>query len=292
MRTRTRNARSEEKSIIPASTALTFLLLPALLYLGAFFLYPLFRIVATSVTEPEFGIQNYLHAFGAPVYLEVIINTLKIGLTVTLICLSLGYPVAYMMVNVRPVVRQLLLVCVLVPFCSSLLVRTYAWMVLLQTEGVINQALTKAGVIENPLLLMYNRTGVTIGMTHILLPFMILPLFGVMKSIDRHEVTVALSFGATPFQAFRNAYFPHTVPGVIAGCFIVFVQAIGYFITPALLGGRKETMIAMLIDTQINYLLNWGFGSALATILFLAIVLLFALYLRAPGIKKPWKSVP
>jgi len=199
--------------------------------------------------------------------------------------------VAYLLANAIPAIQQILIIFVLLPFCTSLLVRTYAWMVLLQTNGVINQVLMKMGIIREPLAMMYNFIGVVVGMTHILLPFMVLPIFGVMKGIDQHYVTVARSFGASAFQAFRRIYLPHTAPGIVAGSFLVFIQAIGYFITPALLGGRKEIMIAMLIDSQINYLLNWGFGSALAVILFATITITCMLYIKLRGLKESWKAI-
>ena len=156
-------------SVISKSNLLLFCLLPVLLYLIIFFLYPLFTILFTSVSEPEIGFHNYMRALTKTVYFKVILNTLRISLVVTCCCLIMGYPVAYLLANARPAIQQILIIFVLLPFCTSLLVRTYAWMVLLQTNGVINQVLMKMGIIREPLAMMYNFIGVVVGMTHILL---------------------------------------------------------------------------------------------------------------------------
>lgn len=243
------------------------LLLPALAWLGVLFVYPIGRLFYLSLFGPALTLRHYAKLVGAPVYLKILANTFEISLVVTLLALVLGYPVAFLLATARARTAGLLLACVMLPLWTSVLVRTYAWMVLLGRRGVVNEALQGLGFLDAPLPLLYNRLGVTIGMVHVLLPFMILPIYSVMKGIDVELVKAAQNLGADRRQAFLRVYLPLSLPGIAAGCLLVFVTALGFFVTPALLGGRGDMMIAMLIEIQVRELLDWEFASALAVAL-------------------------
>ena len=252
------------------SDARAWLVAPAILIVGVFFVYPVSWLIARSVTEPVPGLQNFRQLIETPVYLKALWNTIIISGSVTLLCVLLGYPIAYAMAHAGERLRRLLVFVVLIPFWSSILVRTFAWMVLLQQKGLINKTLIDyLGLIETPLTLIYNRTGVLIGMSHILLPFMILPLYSVLCRIEPSLTSAAASLGAPPLRNFLRIYLPLSLPGLIAGTVLVFVIGLGYYITPALLGGPGDTMIAQLIEMQIADFGNWGLAGALAVILLL-----------------------
>lgn len=218
------------------------------------------------------------------IYLDVFGRTLLMSGLVTLFCFLLGYPIAYLLSTLPARTSNLLMICVLLPFWTSLLVRTTAWVVLLQKEGVVNSTLLALGIISQPLDLMFNRFGVVVAMTHILLPFMILPLYSVMKMIPPSYVRAARSLGASPSTAFWKVYFPQSVPGVSAGGLLVFILAIGYYITPALLGGAGDQMISYFIADNLSRSLNWGLASALGGILLVGILGLYWVYEKYVGI--------
>ncbi|MDT8843117.1 ABC transporter permease [Paraburkholderia fungorum] len=218
------------------------------------------------------------------IYLDVFGRTAGLGLIVTICCLLLAYPVAYLLASVRPRTGNLLLILVLLPFWTSLLVRTTAWIVLLQHEGVVNKLLMSIGVISAPLDLIYNRFGVVVTMTHILLPFMILPLYSVMKSIPVSYTRAARSLGASPWLAFRRVYFPQSMPGISAGVLLVFILSIGYYITPALVGGAADQMISYFVADNLGRSLNWGLAAALGGLLLASVLALYAVYERYVGI--------
>lgn len=257
------------------------LLVPAVLYLLAVFAVPLFQIVLRSFYFPKLTGEHYVRIFAVPAYLKVLWVTLRISLIVAVTALLLGYPVAFLLATIPTRTANLLMALVLLPFWTSLLVRTYAWMILLQKNGVLNSLLVNLGLIAAPLPLMYNTPGVIIGMVHVLLPFMVLPLYAVMKGIDPDLARAARSLGAGGFRTFLRVILPLSLPGVSAGFLLVFISAIGFFITPALLGGRGDVMIGMLIESQINALVNWGLGSALAVFLLAIILALVFIYHRA-----------
>ena len=201
---------------------------------------------------------------------------------------GLGYPTAYVLSRVGGRLRRVLLLLVIVPYLTSFLVRTYAWMVLLGPKGIINSLLLEAGLIDTPLKLLYSAIGVHVGMIHVLLPLMILPLYSVMVRIDAAWLRAARSLGAQPRQVFLHVFLPLSLPGIGAGCALVFLSSIGFFVTPALLGGPKQITIAMLIDLMINDLLNWGLGAALALMLLLVVTVLFLLFQRALRLDRVW----
>jgi putative spermidine/putrescine transport system permease protein len=210
-------------------------------------------------------------------------RTLWIAGVVTLVCLLLGYPTAWYLAQQTDRKAAILLFLVLLPFWTSLLVRTVAWVVLLQREGVVNDALLNSGVIAEPLKMIFNRFAVYVAMVHVLLPFMILPLYSVMKSIPPSYVRAASSLGAPPLVAWLRVYVPQTLPGIGAGCLMVFIQALGYYVTPALVGGADDQMISYFIAFYASKTINWGMAAALALILLAATMALYAVYQRLVG---------
>lgn len=220
------------------------------------------------------------------VFVDVLKRTFWISGVVTLACLLLGYPLAYLLATLPARTANLMLIAVLLPFWTSLLVRTAAWVVVLQREGVVNDVLLGLGVIETPLQMIFNRVGVYVAMVHILLPFMILPLYSVMKGISPVYARAAASLGAAPWVAFRRVYLPQTVPGIGAGCLLVFVQALGYYITPALVGGADDQMISALIAFYASRTINWGMAAALSIMLLAATVALVGVYGRLVGFER------
>lgn len=240
---------------------------PLLLLLTVFYAWPLVQILLMSFDAPRFTTGAYDRIFAVPAYGLVMMNTLWISGVVTAICLVFGYPVAFVLATAAPRLSRLMLLFVIVPFGTSLLVRNYAWMVILGNNGLINTALKSLGLIDEPLPLLYNTFGAVVGMAHVLMPYMVLVLLASMRGIERSLGFAAHSLGAGPLRAFRTVFLPLSVPGIIAGCVLVFIMSLGFFITPALLGGRSGTMISMVIEAQINQLVNWPLGAALAILL-------------------------
>jgi len=218
------------------------------------------------------------------VFIDVLMRTFKISVVVTILSLVLGYPVAYLLASLPEKLSNPLMLLVILPFWTSVLVRTTAWTVLLQTHGVVNKTLLALGLAHSPLPLLYNRVGVYVAMTHVLLPFMILPLFGVMKRISPEAVRAARSLGANPFTAFRKVYLRQSMPGIIAGSAVVFTLALGFYVTPALVGGGADQMLTSFIAFYINQSLNWGMAAALSLLLLGS---LLAVLLAARLVVKP-----
>jgi putative spermidine/putrescine transport system permease protein len=264
-------------------------LLPTVAFLALAFVYPLAGVVARSFAGP-WGLAHYARAVRQPVYLWIMLNTFQIAATVAVICLVLGYPVAYVLARASGRVLRILLIFIVVPYFTGSLVRTYAWMVLLGREGVVNQFLRAVGLVDRPLPLMYNRFGVLVGMSYILLPYMVLALYGVMKGIDPGLLQAARSMGASGPQSFRRVFLPLTLPGVGGGCLLVFILGLGFFVTPALMGSARDTMIAMVIENQVGVVLNWGFASALAMLLLVATLLGFLVYDRLLGLERLFEA--
>jgi putative spermidine/putrescine transport system permease protein len=220
------------------------------------------------------------------IYVDVLIRTFWISLVVTLACLALGYPIAYLLATLPTRIANLLLILVLLPFWTSLLVRTTAWTILLQDHGVVNDLGRFLGLWSEPLTLVHNRVGVYVAMTHILLPFMVLPMYSVMKGIDPHQTRAAVSLGAPPAIAFLRVYLPQSVPGIGAGCLLVFILSLGYYITPALVGGPKDQMLSYFIAFFTNQTLNWGLAAALSVVLLTLVMVMFGVYHRLVGVDK------
>jgi ABC-type spermidine/putrescine transport system permease subunit I len=256
------------------------LAIPLIVFLVAFFLVPLVVISLRSVTDfskPTGDVlANYGRFFASAANLRVLGNTFWVAALSTIVCQALGYPYAYLMNIVRPQVAGLLLIAVLLPFWSSLLVRTYAWQVILRDTGIINTFLLDWGFITEPIPLIRTTLGVMLGMSQVLLPFMVLPIYAVMRRIDPEYTKAAANLGAPPFAAFRRVFLPLSLPGVLAGSLLVFVLALGFYITPALLGSPKDTMISQFIASAVQQRLDWGIGSTMAVILMgLTLVVLF-----------------
>jgi len=251
------------------------LLLPALLYLLVFFVYPLMKMLVLSFFDPSFTLKNYIHIYQRPAYLLVLFYTFRLSLIVSFFTLILGYPVAFLLNRMDSRSREILMIFVALPFWTSILVRMYAWMVILGRAGIVNSFLMKMNIISTPLSLLFNTFSVTVGMVHFLLPFMVFPLYSVMSGIDTNLINAAYSLGASPYRAFMKVFFPLSLPGVGAGSLIVFILALGFFITPALLGGRKDIVISMLIENQVSVQFNWGFASALGFFLLAVTLLIF-----------------
>ena len=222
------------------------------------------------------------------IYTALFIKTIRVSLVITLLCLAIGYPVAWLIAHSPPRMSRMLLVLVLVPFWTSLLVRTTSWIVLLQQQGVVNDLLVWFGIVadEQRLTMIHNMTGTLVAMTHVLLPFMILPLYSVMRGIPAVQMQAAMSLGASWPRAFYRVYLPQSLPGVGAGCLLVFILAIGYYITPALVGGQSGQLISNFIAYHIQTSLNWGLAAALGCVLFVAVLLLFLLYDRVLGLDR------
>lgn len=220
------------------------------------------------------------------IYLDIFARTFWMSLAITAICLVLAYPLAYLLANLPTRQGNLLMILVLLPFWTSILVRVAAWIVLLQSGGLINSALISLGIIEQPLQLVFNRSGVYVAMVHIMLPFMILPIYSVMKGISPSYMRAAVSLGCHPFASFWRVYFPQTLAGVGAGCLLVFILSIGYYITPALLGSPNDQMISYFVAFYTNTTINWGMATALGGLLLAATLVLYVVYSWLVGASK------
>lgn len=246
------------------------LLLPSLVLLALMFAYPLGAGVVQSFSDPEWGIQNYVWFFSSQANIDMLWRTLAVAGSATLLTLVIGYPYAYLMTIVGPTLRTVLLALVMLPFWVSALVRTFAWFVILQDAGALNQLLTSIGL--EPVHLIRTPAGVMIGMTQVLLPFMVLPLYNVLNGIDRRLLTAAESMGARPASAFMRVFVPLSVPGIMSGAAIVFVTALGFYIFPALLGSPSEALLSQAIFNETSKNLNFGHAGAIGVVLLLVLV--------------------
>lgn len=222
------------------------------------------------------------------IYVDLFIRTFIVSAVVTLLCFIIGYPVAYAMAGAGSGMRRLLLILVLIPFWTSLLVRTSAWIVLLQQQGTVNDILVWIGLVadEDRLVMIHNMTGTLVAMTHVLLPFMVLPLYSVMQAIPTTYTRAAAALGANPLQSFVRVYLPQSLPGIGAGTLLVFILSIGYYITPALVGGAKGQLISNLIAYHLQTSLNWGLAAALSTILLILVLILYVVFDRTIGVDR------
>lgn len=252
--------------------------LPALILLFVFFLFPVVRMLGLSL---EGGTLDwYAKALGEGLYLRVMWNTFEIALLVTLFCLLLGYPLGFLIATTTPGWATFGFICVLLPLWTSVLVRTYAWMVLLGRNGVFNRLLMDGGITSDPIPMLHNFTGVLIGMVHVLLPYVVLPVYGAVRRVDPAIPAAAAGLGAPSWRIFWRIYLPLTLNGIFAGAVLVFVLSLGFFITPALLGGGRVIMIAVLIEQQVREALNWPFAAALSAVLLVATFAVYALAQR------------
>ncbi len=240
------------------------------------FLLPLAMLLRESAFVPAPTLANYAKVFDEPVYLRVMLRTLRISALVTVVTLLLAYPLAWLMARSRGLLLGLLLAAVLLPLWTSVLVRTYAWLVLLQRNGIINQALQSLGLVDSPVQFLYTEGAVVLAMSHVLLPFMILPLYAALRGIPDDYSRAARMLGADGFATFRTVILPLSLPGVASGCLMVFLLALGFFVTPALVGGPRQMMLATLVQQQVTEMLDWPFAGAIVGAL-LAFVLALAI---------------
>lgn len=263
------------------------LLTPLAIYLAIFFLVPLVDVIIMSFTEPRPTFANYERVLTGALYQRVFINTFVTAALVTVACLMVGYPLAFLMNRASPRTAMLILTLVTMSFWTSFLVRTYAWMVLLGDSGPIIIFLKKIG-IEQPPHLLFTRFASTLAMVHILAPYMIMNIYSVMRKIDPVLIRSAQSLGARGASLFRHVYLPLTAPGIANGSVLVFVICLGFYVTPVLLGSPREQMIAGLIGTEIEEFLAFGRGSAMAMILLLVTLAILTIYHRRFGLDKLW----
>ncbi|MEI4260149.1 ABC transporter permease [Roseovarius sp. D0-M9] len=265
---------------LPDSLRYWFLVLPALAIMIVFYIWPLLGIWQISLTEPTAGIENYTRMFESSAVTTSFVLTFRIAIKTTIGCLILGYIVAYVISNFAGRVKPLMVALVLLPFWVSVLIRSFSWIVLLGRSGIVNDTLIGAGVVDTPLRLMHNEFGVVLAMIHVMLPFAVLPMMANMRGISGAYVDAARGLGASELTAFRKVYFPQTMPGVMSGALLVFVLSLGFYITPALLGGGRILMISEYITYQIQEFLNWGLGSALSVALLVATAIVIAIAAR------------
>jgi mannopine transport system permease protein len=257
------------------------LLLPFLAVLFIAFLLPVGVLLHESLFVPAATVEHYARVFDEPVYLRVLWRTIRIAALVTAICLVLGYPLALAMARARGVMLLLLAACVMLPLWTSVLVRTYAWTVLMRRNGLINDVLIGLGFTDAPVRLLYTEGAVVVAMAHVLLPFMVLPLWTALRAIPPEYGRAAAILGARPWRSFVEVTLPLSLPGVASGSIMVFLLALGFFVTPALVGGPQQMMIATLISQQVRELLNWPFAGALVGYLLLLTLVLVAIFNRA-----------
>jgi putative spermidine/putrescine transport system permease protein len=272
--------------LLGESGAYWLLLAPALALMLVFYVYPLVQVLWISVTEPTPGLGNYERLLTSASIHNMLLTTARICVVTTAVTLVLAYIVAYALTHASSRAQRLMLLGVLLPLWISVLVRAFAWVTLLRREGLVNNALGALGLIEEPLALMWNETGIAIGMIHYMLPFGVLPLWASMREIDQRCLAAARGLGATRLQTFRRVFLPLSLPGIIAAGVLVFIFSLGFFVTPAILGGGKTLMIAEYISIQILEVLRWGIGTMLASTLIIAIFLALATLSRVVDLGK------
>jgi putative spermidine/putrescine transport system permease protein/spermidine/putrescine transport system permease protein len=249
---------------------------PALLMVVAIILIPVGWLFYLSFVgnDGQLSLEHYQKMIEYKSYARVFVTTFQVSILTTLLCILIGYPLAYFLAMLPQRMAGFFMLAVLLPFWTSLLVRTYAWLVLLQKNGILNDFAISAGLWDEPLKLVHNLTGTLIGMAHIMLPFLVLPLYGSMRKIERDMMHAAANLGATPIQAFWKIYFPLSLSGMVAGSLIVFVLCLGFYVTPAVLGGGRVVMVATQITAILENQFNWGAASALGVVLLVATILI------------------
>ena len=269
--------------------ALAWLLLgPVAVWNLVFFMLPVAVMVGRSFDAHGLSLVHYRNLFTTGLYVSVMLTTFETSVLVTAGCLLLGYPVAYLLATSGPHARTVMLVLVLLPYWLDYIVRSYSWMVLLGRMGLVNRALIDLGVVPEPLPILYTRWSVTVGMIQILLPLTVLTLYSAMLRIDQGLLHAAAAHGASPSASFRRVFFPLSLPGVYGACLLTFVTSLGFYITPALLGGRKDTMISQLIVTVSTDMLDWSLASAVSVVLLVVSLLIVVVYNRFFSIDRLW----
>jgi mannopine transport system permease protein len=257
-----------------------FLIAPLILLLAGAFFYPVGRLLMQSVLTPAPTAENYTQLMEEPLFRLIFWRTFEIAALCTIFAAILGYPVAWLMTRLAPVWRLAVTACVMIPLWTSVLARSYAWVVLLQRRGVINNLLVESGIVNEPIRLLFTEGAVVIAMTHVLLPFMILPIYSALRSIPAELTKAARSLGAGSFRAFLHVTLPLSLPGVFAGSLMVFILALGFYVTPAIVGGPGTLMISTLIGQQMTVLLNWPLAGALSCVLLVSTLALVVVFRR------------
>lgn len=258
------------------------LLLPSLVLLLALYLIPLAIVLSRSFTEPSVGFENYAALWQSRAFRNIMSNTFQIAIATTLICLCVGYPFAYQVSRIPPWLARVVLLLCLVPFFTAILARLYAWTIILGDAGILNSYLLRTGILHEPLNLLFTRNAVVVGMVHVMLPYMILVLYSTMARIDRTLIEASRSLGAGAFATFWRVFLPLSMPGVYAGTLLVFIISLGFFITPAVLGGAHDVTIATFVRQEIG-VLDWSAASAMSVVLLLVTVILFFFFNRLFG---------
>jgi putative spermidine/putrescine transport system permease protein len=273
----------QQRQAMPA-----LLLVPALAWIAVFFLLPLILMCWRSLAAEGYSFKAYWTVFSSPLYTKVMLTTLESASIATVLALILAYPMAYTLTITRGVRRGLLLMFVFIPYWVDIIVRTFSWLILLGDHGLINKLLVGFGVVHAPLPLLYNEFSVLVGMVQILLPLTIVVLFGAMLRIDRTLISAAKIHGASGWHAFRTVFFPLSLPGVYGAALLVFVLSLGFYVTPALLGSPRQTMIAQTIMVEASELLDWGQASAAGFVLLVITTLIAAIYNRYFSLDRLW----
>lgn len=268
--------------------AMKLLVLPPVLFLVPTFVAPLLIVIYRGFDGPEFTFDQFQQIFSNTIYVSVLLQTFKTASIATVLALLIGFPIAHVISQAKPIWANVAFACVMIPLWTSVVTRTYAWIALLGRRGLINTVVANFDWIGGPFNLMYNSVAVQVGMVQVLLPMMILPLLSTMRQLDRTKLMAAEILGANPIRAFVHIYIPMCLPGIMAGSVLVFITALGFYVTPALLGGNRDMMIAVLIEQEVTKTLNWPLASALATILLVMVLLsiwLIAAVAKLRGVK-------
>ena len=266
------------------------LIAPALVLMIGFYFYPLAKVLWISVTEPKPGLANYGLLFTSESVQRTLLTTARICIITTAITMLLGYVIAYAMIHAGERQLRWLTFCVLLPLWISVLVRAFAWVTLLRSNGLINQGLQGLGLISEPLALVRNELGVAIGMIHYMIPFAVLPLYSNMRTIDLRLVAAARGLGARPLSAFRRVFLPLSLPGIVGAGILIFIFSLGFYVTPAILGGGRVLMVSEYIGVQILNVIRWGLGAMLATTLLVSVLLLMATLARVVNLRRLFGS--
>jgi putative spermidine/putrescine transport system permease protein len=266
------------------------LLLPAFLLLSVFYVVPILQVLAISFTEPEPGFGNYERILTNLSVQRTLITTGRICVITTAVALTLGYALAYAITLASERGRRIWLFCVLIPLWISVLVRAFAWVTLLRRQGLVNQTLIEAGIITEPLALVWNEFGIIVGMVHYMVPYAVLPMLAAMRDIDPRLLAAARGMGATRRQVFMRVFLPLSMPGLVAAGVLVFIFSLGFYVTPAILGGGKTLMAAEWISLQILDLVRWGLGTMMATLLVVSILVTLAVFSRVVDLRRMFGS--
>ena len=262
------------------------LLGPLILFLLLAYAIPFLGVVRWSVTLPELGLSNYGRAATDPLIVSVFVRTFRICFFVTILAVAMAYMIALVWVRGTPAQRLIAELCILIPFWISVLTRAFGWLILLYNRGIINTWLQAAGIIADPLTLVRNEIGVVIGMTHFLIPFAVFPIASSMRNLDRRTLLAARGLGASRARTFWTVFMPMTLPGVFGAALLAFVFALGFFITPAILGGGRSVMVAEFVYVQMFQTNNWGLGAAISVVLVLLVALLVSVMLRLVRVER------